>query len=183
MEITETRLEGVKCVRLAVHGDARGWFLESFQAARYAQHLTGKAVFVQDNSSYSSARVVRGLHYQLRRPQGKLVRVLHGEILDVTVDVRRGSSQFGQSQSVRLSASGFCQLWVPPGYAHGFAVVGDEALVEYKCTDVYVPGDEVCLRWDDPALNIDWGVLDPVVSDKDRGGLSLAELVAQNKVF
>ena len=183
MEITDTRLEGVKCVKLVVHGDARGWFLESFQAQRYAQLLTGQAHFVQDNSSYSGARVVRGLHYQLRHPQGKLVRVLQGEILDVTVDVRRASPQFGQWQAVRLSAPGFCQLWVPPGYAHGFAVVGSEALVEYKCTEVYVPGDEVCLRWNDPALKIDWGVLDPVMSEKDRAGSSLADLEAQGKVF
>ena len=183
MKISDTALQDVKLITLDVHRDARGYFLETFQARRYETQLPGYRPFVQDNCSYSAQHVVRGLHYQLKHPQGKLVRVARGDIIDVTVDVRRDSPQFGRAQMVAMSARGFTQLWVPPGYAHGFVVVSDDALVEYKCTDFYQPGDEVCLRWDDPVLGIEWPVSEPVVSDKDRQGLALSALCELGSVF
>ena len=183
MDVHDTRLDGVKLIKLAVYQDARGYFLESFQARRYRGLLGVGLEFVQDNSSYSTKNVIRGLHYQLRHPQGKLIRVLQGRIIDVTVDVRRDSPQFGCAQAITMSFDDFNQLWVPPGYAHGFAVVSDTALVDYKCTDFYVPGDEVCLRWDDPALGIAWSVASPLLSDKDRNGSLLSELLAAGRVF
>lgn len=183
MKVTDTALQDVKLMTLDVHRDNRGYFLETFQARRYETQLPGYRPFVQDNCSYSARHVVRGLHYQLKHPQGKLVRVARGDIIDVTVDVRRDSPQFGRAQMVAMSARGFTQLWVPPGYAHGFVVVSDDALVEYKCTDFYQPGDEVCLRWDDPVLGIEWPVSDPVVSEKDRQGLALSALCELGSVF
>lgn len=183
MKVADTVLQGVKLMTLDVHRDNRGYFLETFQARRYGAQLPGYQPFVQDNCSYSARNVVRGLHYQLKHPQGKLVRVARGDIIDVTVDVRRDSPQFGRAQMVAMSAHDFTQLWVPPGYAHGFVVVSDDALVEYKCTDFYQPGDEVCLRWDDPVLGIDWPVSEPVVSEKDRQGLSLSVLCELGSVF
>ncbi|MBB3230159.1 dTDP-4-dehydrorhamnose 3,5-epimerase [Halomonas stenophila] len=157
-----------------VHGDERGFFMESFNQRDF-EALTGvSTTFVQDNHSRSRQGVLRGLHYQVQRPQGKLVRVLAGEILDVAVDIRRDSATFGQWVSARLSAITHQQLWVPEGFAHGFLVLSEQAEVLYKTTDYYAPRGERAIRWDDPALAIDWQRADwswggePTLSTKDR---------------
>lgn len=176
LTLLHTSLPGVKVIELRVFHDERGYFLESHQAKRYKALLGLEHAFVQDNYSHSRRHVLRGLHFQCRHPQGKLLRVAHGEIYDVTVDLRAGSATFGQWQGMVLSHTRPQQLWVPPGFAHGFVVLSDEASVEYKCTDYYHPEDEACLRWDDPALAIDWPVHEPILSGKDRQGLTLQAL-------
>lgn len=150
-----------------VHRDQRGEFLETYQRQRYLDYGIPDH-FVQDNVSYSRRRVLRGLHYQLGRPQGKLVWVVYGEIFDVGVDIRRGSPTFGKCASFMLSSQNQRQVYFPVGFAHGFCVTSDRAIVAYKCTDYYEPKDERGLRWDDPSLGIDWPVADPIISDKDR---------------
>lgn len=174
MTVLETSLPGVLVVEPTVFGDARGFFLERYHAGRYAE--AGIDVrFVQDNHSRSRGGTLRGLHFQKRHPQGKLVEVARGEIYDVAVDLRPGSRTFGQVEGHRLSDADHKQLWVPAGFAHGFAVLTETADVLYKCTDVYRPEDEGGVAWDDPDLNIDWP-LDallafegaPLLSDKDR---------------
>ena len=150
-----------------VHGDGRGYFLETYRAQRYAEQGLPDT-FVQDNLSFSRKGVLRGLHYQLGRPQGKLVWVLQGEVFDVAVDIRRGSPTFGRWVSATLSSADHRQLYVPEGFAHGFCVLSETALFTYKCTDYYAPEEERGIRWDDPALGIDWPVAEPIVSDKDR---------------
>ncbi len=152
------------------------FFFESFNAREFAR-LTGAEVeFVQDNHSRSGRGVLRGLHYQVANTQGKLVRVVQGEIRDVAVDVRRHSPTFGQWVAVHLSAENHRQLWIPAGFAHGFAVMGDSAEFLYKTTDYYNPQADRCIRWDDPTLAIDWGLQQPpVLSDKDKVGVSWAE--------
>jgi dTDP-4-dehydrorhamnose 3,5-epimerase len=158
-----------------VHRDERGFFLETWQRDRYRE--SGIALeFVQDNHSRSAHGVLRGLHLQVEHPQGKLVRCVEGEVYDVAVDVRPGSPTFGQWSASTLSATNFQQLWVPPGFAHGFCVVSEHAQFEYKCTDFWARGDEITLAWDEPTLAIPWPVTDPSLSDKDRRGLSLAEV-------
>ncbi|RMG87623.1 MAG: dTDP-4-dehydrorhamnose 3,5-epimerase [Candidatus Dadabacteria bacterium] len=175
MRVVETELPGVLLVEPRVFGDERGYFLETYQARRYAEAgIPGP--FVQDNLSFSRRGVLRGLHYQHPHGQGKLVWVLQGEVFDVAVDIRRGSPFFGRWVGVRLSAENKRQLWIPPGFAHGFCVVSETALFAYKCTDYYAPEAEGTVRWDDPALAIDWPVADPVVSAKDAAGLRLAEI-------
>ena len=176
MRFIQTALPGVIVIEPDVHLDARGFFLETYHAAKY--HDGGiDGPFVQDNSSRSVRGTLRGLHLQSRRPQGKLIRVTEGEIFDVAVDVRRGSPTFGRWVSVTLSASNFKQCYIPPGFAHGFCVVSDDAQVEYKCTDLYDPASEVGVAWNDPALAIPWPIADPQVSDRDRRNRSLqAEL-------
>jgi dTDP-4-dehydrorhamnose 3,5-epimerase len=180
-------LPGLRLVELPVHGDARGWFLESFRMQAYRDLLGAEAVFVQDNVSYSRRHVLRGLHCQVRHPQGKLVSVIQGAIYDVAVDVRRGSPAFGQWRGVTLtqpreatpeSPQVLRQLWLPPGFAHGFVALSDIAVVQYKCTDYYRPDDEACLLWNDPALGIDWPVNEPAVSARDRNGSAWADWVA-----
>jgi dTDP-4-dehydrorhamnose 3,5-epimerase len=162
-------LEGVVRVEPRVFGDERGFFLETFREDRYAEALLKEGQrFVQDNHSRSSRGVLRGLHFQTRRPQGKLLRCVVGEIYDVAVDIRPNSPQFGQWVAVTLSAENKQQLYVPPGFAHGFQVVSTTADVEYKCTDYYDPEGEGGIRWDDPDLAIPWPVADPVVSAKDQ---------------
>lgn len=162
-------LEGVVLVEPRVFGDERGFFLETFRADRYEESLLqGSQRFVQDNHSRSRRGVLRGLHFQTRRPQGKLLRCVAGEVYDVAVDVRPDSPQFGQWVGVTLSAENKHQLYVPPGFAHGFQVVSDSADVEYKCTDYYDPEGEGGVRWDDPELAIPWPLPDPLVSAKDR---------------
>src|SRR5580765_8005535 len=149
-----------------VHVDVRGFFLETYHADKYrAAGITD--VFVQDNHSRSGRSTVRGLHLQLRRPQGKLIRVIEGEIFDVAVDVRRGSPTFGKWVGVTLSAENFKQVWVPKGFAHGFAVVSGVAQVIYKSTDLYDPASEVGIAWNDPSLAIDWPVREPGLSPRD----------------
>jgi dTDP-4-dehydrorhamnose 3,5-epimerase len=158
-----------------VHRDNRGFFVETYHADRY--RASGIApVFVQDNHTRSIGRTIRGLHMQRRRPQAKLVRVLAGEIFDVAVDIRRGSPSFGRSVGVMLSADNFKQCYIPTGFAHGFCVLTSSAEVEYKCSDIYDPADQIGILWNDPALAIEWPVSDPLVSDQDRRNPTLAEI-------
>lgn len=178
MRITSTELPEVLIVEPRVHHDERGFFFESWQAERYAAHGL-PAQFVQDNHSRSCHGVLRGLHLQVARPQGKLVRALAGEIFDVAVDVRAGSPRFGRHVGVRLSAGNFRQLWIPEGFAHGFCVISQEAEIQYKCTDFYDPASELTLAWDDPALAIPWPIGDPLVSAKDRAGRRLSDVPAE----
>ena len=167
MRVTPQAFPEVLLIEPKVYGDRRGHFLEIFQARRY-QDFGIPAHFVQDNVSFSLHGVVRALHYQRRFPQGKLVVPLTGEIWDVVVDIRRGSPTFGKHLSVTLTADPCRQLYVPPGFAHGFAVVTEAATVLYKCTDFYHPEDECGITWNDPDLAIPWPVADALLSDKDQ---------------
>lgn len=181
MKVHETDLPGVLLVEPRVHRDPRGFFLETYHRAKYAEQGLD-APFVQDNHSRSAANVLRGLHAQARHPQGKLVRAVEGSIFDVAVDVRRGSPTFGHWVGFELSADNFRQLYVPPGFAHGFCVLSDGAQVEYKCTDFYAPGDELTVLWRDPEIAVDWPVAEPILSDKDRDAPTLAELAEAGKL-
>jgi dTDP-4-dehydrorhamnose 3,5-epimerase len=169
VKVTPTRLEEVLVVEPKVHGDERGFFLESW----HRQHYLASGIpadFVQDNHSRSVQGTLRGLHYQLNRPQGKLVRVVAGEVFDVAVDLRRSSPTFGRWAGEVLSARNYRQMWIPPGFAHGFYVLSESADLLYKCTEHYNPDDDYALRWDDPALAIDWPLLNgrpPVLSARD----------------
>jgi len=184
MQLLPTRLPGVLIVEPAVFADDRGWFMESFNEARFEAALAalGQPVprrFVQDNHSCSRAGVLRGLHYQLPpHAQGKLVRVVHGAAFDVAVDIRRGSPTFGQWDGVELSALNKRQLWIPEGFAHGFLALQDDTHFLYKTTDVYAKECERSMRWDDPALGIDWplppGIRAPIVAPKDAAAPLLA---------
>ena len=175
MRVAPTEIPDVLVIEPDVHQDDRGFFLETYHAERYRQHgIAGP--FVQDNHSRSQARTLRGLHLQLRRPQGKLIRVVEGEIFDVAVDVRRGSPTFGRWVGVRLSAGNFRQVYVPPGFAHGFCVVSGAAQVEYKCTDLYDPASEIGIAWNDPAIGIPWPVVEPLLSPRDSRHPTLAEV-------
>ncbi|WP_252107369.1 MULTISPECIES: dTDP-4-dehydrorhamnose 3,5-epimerase [unclassified Halomonas] len=155
-----------------VFGDERGFFMETFRQNEFEEHC-GHYAFVQDNHSKSAKGTLRGLHYQLDQPQGKLVRVTQGEVFDVAVDMRKSSPTFGQWVGATLSAKNQQLLWVPPGFAHGFYVTSDEAEFQYKCTDYYAPGDEVSIQWDDPTLAIEWPTMKngPQLSAKDQSGL------------
>jgi len=155
--------------------DDRGFFLETYQQTRYADKGIGPA-FVQDNHSHSCKGSVRGLHYQLKHPQGKLVYAVTGRIFDVVLDIRRNSPTFGNWCGAVLSDENKHQIYIPPGFAHGFSVLSDRADVIYKCTDFYTPGDEYGVRWDDPELDIDWGVEHPVLSPKDLANPPLGEI-------
>ena len=178
MKFVNAELAGVIVVEPDVHRDSRGYFLETYNAQKYkAGGVEGP--FVQDNHSRSMAGTLRGLHLQLRRPQGKLIRVMEGEIYDVAVDVRRGSPPFGRWVGIRLSADNFKQCYVPQGFAHGFAVVSPIAQVEYKCTDLYDPADEIGIAWNDPALAISWPVGEPFLSERDRRHPTLAEVMEE----
>jgi len=171
MKKVETPLAGVFVLEPKVFGDARGFFLESYNE-RVLGELGIHEKFVQDNHSYSMRNVVRGLHYQARNAQGKLVRVVDGEIFDVVVDLRKASPTFGQWNGVRLSGENKRMLWIPPGLAHGFRVVSQGAHVLYKATDYYAPDSERTLAWNDPELKIDWQFDgDPIVSTKDQRGV------------
>lgn len=175
MKVIETELTDVLILEPRVFGDDRGYLFEAFNLARF-QELTGAGVdFVQDNHSSSQQGVLRGIHYQVGQVQGKLVRAVAGEILDVAVDLRRGSPNFGRHIAVRLSAENKHQLWVPPGFGHGFSVLSEQAEVLYKVTDYWSPESERTIAWDDPALAIDWVVKNPIVSSKDAVGKSLLE--------
>jgi dTDP-4-dehydrorhamnose 3,5-epimerase len=168
-----TSLPGVVILEPRVFGDERGFFLESYNEKTFAQVGIAEK-FVQDNHSSSRRNVLRGLHYQIQQAQGKLVRVVEGEILDVAVDVRRSSSTFGGWEAVRLSAENKRMLWIPPGFAHGFRVISETAQVLYKATDYYAPQHERTLAWNDPDLKIAWELDgEPIVSAKDQRGLTL----------
>lgn len=178
MIVTKTSLPEVLVVTPDVHADARGFFLETYHARRYAEHGIA-AVFVQDNHSRSQRATLRGLHLQLGRPQGKLIRVIDGEIFDVAVDVRLGSPTFGRWVGTVLSADNFLECYIPPGFAHGFAVTSDAAQVEYKCTEFYDPADELGIAWNDPALGIRWPVERPILSDRDQKNPRLSDLMSK----
>ena len=166
MKITGlVRFPDILLVEPDAYHDERGYFYELYNETRYLNSIP--ALFVQDNHSFSKKGVLRGLHYQLLHPQGKLISVLSGEIFDVAVDIRRGSPTFGQCEGIVLSAENRRQLYLPEGFAHGFFVTGDHASVLYKCTDYYDPRDERGIRWDDPTLNIPWPTREPVLSAKD----------------
>ena len=167
MRVLPTELPGVMIVEPRVFSDARGFFLESYHAPRYAEAgIT--ATFVQDNHSSSAKGTIRGLHYQLRHPQAKLLRVIRGSVLDVAADIRRGSPTFGRWVGVELSAENKRQLFIPAGFGHGFCVTSDVADVEYKCSDVYVADDQHGVLWSDPTIGITWPVREPILSDSDR---------------
>ena len=181
MQVTITSIPEVLIIEPKVFGDARGFFYESFNKKRFAE-LTGVTrEFIQDNHSKSAKGVLRGLHYQIQQPQGKLVRVLEGEVFDVAVDIRRQSPTFGQWVGEKLSAENKKQLWIPEGFAHGFLVLTEQARFHYKVTDYWYLEHERCIRFDDPDINIQWPIvpyefpiaLGPMLSEKDKQGLSL----------
>ena len=176
MKVSHSNLEGCVIIEPHVFGDERGFFLETFQTVRYQQEAGIDLAFVQDNHSRSARGVLRGLHFQKTKPQGKLVRVVRGEVYDVAVDIRKGSATFGEWEGVILSEDNKKQLWVPPGFAHGFVVLSATADFEYKCTDYYDPSDEGCILWSDPDLNIPWPIANPVLSTKDESAKRLVDL-------
>ena len=176
MNVIKTKLDGCVIIEPKVFGDERGFFLETFQAERYTSEAGITLPFVQDNHSRSSKSVLRGLHFQRTKPQGKLVRVVRGQVYDVAVDIRKGSPTYGQWEGLILSEENKTQLWVPPGFAHGFVVLSDTADFEYKCTDYYDRSDEGSILWNDPDLDISWPVESPVLSNKDANASRLVGL-------
>lgn len=180
MNIVATVIDGVLILEPKVFGDARGFFMESYNRRAFADATGLDIDFVQDNHSRSRKGVLRGLHYQIEQPQGKLVRVTSGAVFDVAVDIRRDSPSFGRWVGVELTAANHRQLWVPAGMAHGFVVLSDSADFLYKTTDYYAPQSERCIAWDDPEIAIAWplaahGIEAPLLSDKDRAGVPLAQ--------
>ena len=175
MEVMNTGIEGVLLLQPKVWRDPRGYFLETWQAERYAA-IGINATFVQDNHSRSGRDVLRGLHFQRKRPQGKLVSVSLGSVFDVAVDIRPASPTFGQWVGVELSEENQRQLWIPPGFAHGFCVTSPQAGLHYKCTEFYHAEDEASIRWDDPDIAIQWPIDVPVLSQKDKISPSLKDL-------
>lgn len=176
MKVTESELPEVLIIEPKVFGDERGFFYESFNGKAFADATKLNVQFVQDNHSRSQKGVLRGLHYQIENPQGKLVRVTAGKVLDIAVDIRRSSPYFGKWFGLELSADNAKQLWIPPGFAHGFVVLSDHAEFLYKTTDYYTPSAERCIRWDDEDLAIEWGLSEaPKLSAKDQQGKSLKE--------
>ena len=167
MKVIEAKLPGVLIIEPRTFGDTRGFFMETWRQERYEQ-LGIKEKFVQDNLSYSTRGVLRGLHYQQPNAQGKLVSVVQGEVFDVAVDIRVGSKTFGKWTGVVLSGENHRQLWVPPGFAHGFCVLSDTTYFTYKCTDVYTPKAEGGIIWNDPDIGIEWPLKNIVLSDKDQ---------------
>ena len=176
MKPVPTHISEVLIMEPKVFGDERGFFMESFNQRAF-QDATGEtSVFVQDNHSGSAKNVLRGLHYQIKQSQGKLVRVISGEVFDVAVDVRKSSPTFGKWVGANLSADNKKQMWIPPGFAHGFLVLSDFAEVLYKTTDFYAPEHECCIRWDDPDIGIDWPLKgSPILSNKDQLGIFLRQ--------
>lgn len=179
VDVSLTSIPEVLLLSPRIFPDMRGFFFEAFNERSFAAAGI-PARFVQDNHSRSTAGVLRGLHYQLKSPQGKLVRVARGRIFDVAADIRRGSPTFGKWVGTELDDSSHRQLWIPPGFAHGFCTLSEEADVIYKCTDFYAPEDERGIVWNDPTLRIDWPVLDPMLSEKDARYSGVAE--AENQL-
>jgi dTDP-4-dehydrorhamnose 3,5-epimerase len=175
MNVISTEIPEVLIIEPKIFGDDRGFFFESFNHQAFVEKTGVTAKFVQDNHSKSSKNVLRGLHYQMQQPQGKLLRVIAGEIFDVAVDIRKSSPTFGQWVGYLLSAENQRQIWVPAGFAHGFLVVSETAEVLYKTTDYYAPGHERCILWNDPDLAIDWPLdgAKPILSAKDQAGQTL----------
>ena len=176
MKFCPTSLPGVITLEPDVHHDARGFFLETYHSKKYAEGGID-ATFVQDNHSRSRKGMLRGLHMQLAHPQGKLLRVVEGEVFDVAVDVRRGSPHFGEHVGIVLTAESFQQLYIPPGFAHGFLVTSEGAQLEYKCSELYHPGDELTIAWNDPDLAIAWPIANPTLSAKDSAGSPLRDVM------
>lgn len=178
MKVIQTKLQDCLIIEPRVFGDERGFFLESFQTERYRDQAGIDLTFVQDNHSRSAKGVLRGLHFQKTKPQGKLVRVVRGEVFDVAVDIRPQSKTFGQWEGVILSEQNHRQFWVPPGFAHGFLVLSDFADFEYKCTDYYDPTDEGSICWNDPQLAIEWPLsMEPLLSAKDAAAPQFRDLL------
>lgn len=176
MKTTPLTIPEVVLIEPKVFGDERGFFFESFNQARFEESIGRSVQFVQDNHSCSAKNVLRGLHYQIRQPQGKLVRVVQGEVFDVAVDLRKSSSTFGQWTGTILSAENKHQLWIPEGFAHGFVVLSDTAEFLYKTTDYYAPAHERCLFWNDATVNIDWPAdIQPILSAKDALGATFEQ--------
>lgn len=175
IKVEETKLDGVKIITPRVFGDARGFFMESFNA-RDAKQKGLPTEYVQDNHSQSTKGVLRGLHYQYPQWQAKLVRVVSGEIFDVAVDIRQGSNTYGQWVGVILSEENKQQMFIPEGFAHGFLVLSERADFIYKCTTLYEPSQDRCLLWNDPEIGVDWPVSNPILSEKDKQGQRLKDL-------
>lgn len=176
IQVTSMPLDGVKLIEPKVFGDSRGFFFESFNAREFAQQVQDGVMFVQDNHSRSAKGVLRGLHYQIAHAQGKLVRVTEGEVFDVAVDLRRSSPTFGKWEGITLSAENHRQLWIPPGFAHGFVVLSESAQFLYKTTDYWYPEFERCLLWNDPSVGIEWPIeFEPILAAKDAAGRLLAD--------
>ena len=176
MKVTESGIKGVFIIEPDVYEDDRGFFMVTFHNERYRKLLGINLDFVQDNISRSSKNVLRGMHFQKNYPQGKIVKASRGEILDVVVDLRKDSPTYGTWESFRLSEKNKLQVWIPPGFAHGFLVMSDSADIDYKCTEYYHPEDELCLMWNDPEVAINWTINDPILTEKDKKGLSLKDL-------
>jgi dTDP-4-dehydrorhamnose 3,5-epimerase len=172
MKVIETEIPDVKIIEPKVFGDERGFFFESYNKKVFKELIGYAPEFVQDNHSRSVKGVLRGLHYQLKQTQGKLVRITTGEVLDVAVDVRRSSPTFGKWVAIKISAENKRQVWIPEGFAHGFLVLSDYAEFLYKTTDYYSPENEQCIRWNDPAIGIQWGTQTPSLSARDANGTS-----------
>lgn len=177
MKILETKLKDCYLLEPKIFEDERGFFLETYQKEKYLEHVGIDYDFVQDNFSRSYKNVLRGLHLQLENPQGKLVRVVRGQVQDVAVDMRTDSSTFGNYESVILSETNKRQLWIPPGFAHGFLVLSEVVDFEYKVTDYYDPSDELTILWNDPTINIPWENMNPFVSAKDSKGILFKEFL------
>ena len=178
MKIEPTHLPGVVIIHPVVYQDSRGFFTETYQARRYGEHGL-PCEFVQDNHSRSMQGTLRGLHLQLTQPQGKLIHVIEGAIFDVAVDIRVGSPSFAQWVGVELTGENFKQLYVPPGFVHGFCVISDQADVSYKCTDYYLHGDEIGIAWNDPDLAIQWPINTPLLSQKDANAFRLRDVLSR----
>ena len=178
MEIKEEKIKGVYSIFPRVFGDERGYFFESFNKERYSAIISDFS-FVQDNESYSGKNVVRGLHFQVPPfDQGKLVQVSRGKAIDIAVDIRKSSPSYGQHIKVVLCSKQKNQLWIPPGFAHGFCSLEDDTVFYYKCTNYYSPQHERSILWNDETLNIDWGIIDPIVSEKDKKGLIFSDFIS-----
>ncbi len=176
MKVQHGKLDGTAIFEPDIFEDSRGSFQEIYNLERYSEYLGEDISFVQDNRSRSHVNILRGLHFQLKKPQGKLVRVTKGTVLDVVVDLRLDSSTYKSWDSIILSEDNNYQFWIPPGLAHGFFVISDFADFEYKCTDYYYPQDEYCLLWNDSEIGIEWPSSNPTLSDKDKDGLLFKEI-------
>lgn len=179
MKVIDTKIPDIKIIEPAVFGDERGFFMETWHQKKFEELVTGKPIqFVQDNHSKSKKGILRGLHYQIENTQGKLVRVVSGEVFDVAVDIRKDSQTFGQWVGVYLSAENKRQLWIPEGFAHGFYVTSEEAEFVYKCTDYYNPDAESSIIWNEPEIGVKWPIkVGPVLSGKDEEGLQLKDAI------
>lgn len=179
MKVIETKIEGLFIIEPTVFGDDRGYFFESFNAEKFKNEVGSEFDFVQDNESLSQKNVLRGLHFQAPpHAQGKLVRVSQGAVLDVAVDIRKNSSTYGKAVTIVLSEENKRMFWIPPGFAHGFAALLDNTKFLYKCTSLYAPESERTIAWDDAEIGIDWGIENPIISEKDRKGKEFSTFVS-----